>query len=90
MRNKEKLKVVRDVISFRQNSILDDINRLEELKNDIDVMNDKGFIDVQEYKRLKKLSKYVSISLYGRCVEVERITKEINKWVSIKKKKQRS
>lgn len=90
MRNKEKLKVIRDVISFRQNSILDDINRLEELKNDIDVMNDKGFIDVQEYKRLKKLSKYVSISLYGRCVEVERITKEINKWVSIKKKKQRS
>lgn len=90
MRNKEKLKVVRDVISFRQNSILDDINRLEELKNAIDVMNDKGFIDVQEYKRLKKLSKYVSISLYGRCVEVERITKEINKWVSIKKKKQRS
>lgn len=90
MRNKEKLKVVRDVISFRQNSILDDINRLEELKNDIDVMNDKGFIDVQEYKRLKKLSKYVSISLYGRSVEVERITKEINKWVSIKKKKQRS
>lgn len=90
MRNKEKLKVVRDVISFRQNSILDDINRLEELKNDIDVMNDKGFIDVQEYKRLKKLSKYVSISLYGRSVEVERITKEINKWVSIKKKKQHS
>lgn len=90
MRNKEKLKVVRDVISFRQNSILDDINRLEELKNEIDVMNDKGFIDVQEYKRLKKLSKYVSISLYGRSVEVERITKEINKWVSIKKKKQRS
>lgn len=90
MRNKEKLKVVRDVISFRQNSILDDINRLEELKNDIDVMNDKGFIDVQEYKRLKKLSKYVSISIYGRSVEVERITKEINKWVSIKKKKQRS
>lgn len=90
MRNKEKLKVVRDVISFRQNSILDDINRLEELKNAIDEMNDKGFIDIQEYKRLKKLSKYVSISLYGRCVEVERITKEINKWVSIKKKKQRS
>lgn len=90
MRNKEKLKVVRDVISFRQNSILDDINRLEELKNDIDVMNDKGFIDVQEYKRLKKLCKYVSISIYGRSVEVERITKEINKWVSIKKKKQRS
>lgn len=90
MRNKEKLKVVRDVISFRQNSILDDINRLEELKNAIDEMNDKGFIDVQEYKRLKKLSKYVSISLYGRSAEVERITKEINKWVSIKKKKQRS
>lgn len=90
MRKKEKLKVVRDVISFRQNSILDDINRLEELKNAIDEMNDKGFIDVQEYNRLKKLSKYVSIALYGRSVEVERITKEINKWVSIKKKKQRS
>lgn len=90
MRNKEKLKVVRDVISFRQNSILDDINRLEELKNAIDEMNDKGFIDVQEYNRLKKLAKHVSIALYGRSVEVERITKEINKWVSIKKKKQRS
>jgi hypothetical protein len=90
MRNKEKLKVVRDVISFRQNSILDDINRLEELKNDIDVMHDNEFINVQEYKRLKKLAKHVSIALYGRSVEVERITKEINKWVSIKKKKQRS
>ncbi len=90
MRNKEKLKVVRDVISFRQNSILDDINRLEELKNDIDVMHDNESINVQEYKRLKKLAKHVSIALYGRSVEVERITKEINKWVSIKKKKQRS
>lgn len=90
MRNKEKLKVVRDVISFRQNSILDDINRLEELKNDIDVMHDNESINVQEYKRLKKLAKHVSIALYGRSVEVERITKDINKWVSIKKKKQRS
>jgi len=90
MRNKEKLKVVRDVISFRQNSILDDINRLEELKNAIDQMNDNESINVQEYKRLKKLAKHVSIALYGRSVEVERITKEINKWVSIKKKKQRS
>lgn len=90
MRNKEKLKVVRDVISFRQNSILDDINRLEKLKNDIDVMHDNESINVQEYKRLKKLAKHVSIALYGRSVEVERITKEINKWVSIKKKKQRS
>lgn len=90
MRNKEKLKVVRDVISLRQYRILDDINRLEELKNDIDVMHDNESINVQEYKRLKKLVKHVSIALYGRSVEVERITKEINKWVSIKKKKQRS
>jgi len=90
MRNKEKLKIVRDVISFRQNSILDDINRLEELKNAIDQMNDNESINVQEYKRLKKLAKHASIALYGRSVEVERITKEINKWVSIKKKKQRS
>ena len=90
MRNKEKLNVVRDVISFRQNSILDDINRLEKLMNDINVMHDNESINVQEYKRLKKLAKHVSIALYGRSVEVERITKEINKWVSIKKKKQRS
>lgn len=90
MRNKEKLKVVRDVISLRQYRILDDINRLEKLKNDIDVMHDNESINVQEYKRLKKLAKHVSIALYGRSVEVERITKEINKWVSIKKKKQRS
>ena len=90
MRNKEKLKVVRDVISLRQYRILDDINRLEELKNAIDQMNDNESINVQEYKRLKKLAKHVSIALYGRSVEVERITKEINKWVSIKKKKQRS
>lgn len=90
MRNKEKLKVVHDVISLRQYRILDDINRLEELKNAIDQMNDNESINVQEYKRLKKLAKHVSIALYGRSVEVERITKEINKWVSIKKKKQRS
>jgi len=90
MKIKNKLQVVYDVISLRQYRILDDINRLEKLKNDIDVMHDNESINVQEYKRLKKLAKHVSIVLYGRSVEVERITKEINKWVSIKKKKQRS
>jgi hypothetical protein len=90
MKIKNKLQVVYDVISLRQYRILDDINRLEKLKNDIDVMHDNESINVQEYKRLKKLAKQASIALYGRSVEVERITKEINKWVSIKKKKQRS
>lgn len=90
MKIKNKLQVVYDAISLRQYRILDNVARLEELKNEIKTMYDNGLLDIQEYKRLNKLAKHVGIALYGRSVEVQSIIKDINKWVSIKKKKQRS